>query len=328
MYKNFRLGQAAILAVVLSTIGNLAASRAQVVIESSGNVSIGVGLPPGATSDFKVTGSTSIQKDLDVVGKITAGAVGAPSGLTVNGPTTLNGSTSVIGGLFKVTDSASIQKDLGVVGHITAGRLSAGDVDVNKFTAKGLVNIEQNLYVEKNIYVDGAVHAEEIIGFGTVPVGAIIDYFPPPSNNKLPDNFVICDGSEITVTGSPFDGQKSPDLRDMFARGAYNATSVGRVGGADSENVTVKVVMPSETGGITSAAPSGIVGGNDAVLGLIRERSPATSWRFSLVDQKDNAKPWWNDGNHVHSIKQPDPVVVNVKTVPKYVSLLKIMRVK
>src|SRR5262245_49291852 len=72
---------------------------------------------------------------------------------------------------------------------------------------------------QANLTVTGVIE-----GFGTVPVGAIIDWYRPDGVNlQLPANFVYCDGSDILDKQSPFDGMKAPDLRHMFVRGAWSS---------------------------------------------------------------------------------------------------------
>lgn len=64
------------------------------------------------------------------------------------------------------------------------------------------------------------------------PVGGIIMFSGKESD--LPENWKICNGQVITDKDSPYYGNKAPDLRDLFVRGATGDIGVSSKGGQDN----------------------------------------------------------------------------------------------
>ncbi len=86
------------------------------------------------------------------------------------------------------------------------------------------LDVGGNLRVRSDLQVDGLS--------GMPPVGAIIDWWRPAGSTRVPpENWVICDGRTISVDGSPFDGQNTPDLTDRFIRGTGSLAAIGAEGG-------------------------------------------------------------------------------------------------
>ena len=88
----------------------------------------------------------------------------------------------------------------------------------------------------------------EIKGFGTLPVGTIIDWYCPAAtvnatncNALLPSSWKICDGSTVSDAASPFNTKALPNLViDKFVRGGKaDYTNQAGVGGTNSQTVSV-----------------------------------------------------------------------------------------
>lgn len=72
------------------------------------------------------------------------------------------------------------------------------------------------------------------IEFSIVPIGAMIPWLKSLTGvPSLPEGWVECDGSAISDSDSPMNGQNTPNMTGKFLRGA--ATS-GGTGGADTHN--------------------------------------------------------------------------------------------
>ena len=66
------------------------------------------------------------------------------------------------------------------------------------------------------VFPDGSVQKSAEI---SVPIGAIIDWWRGSSDQSVPDNYRICDGSVIAGTGGEMDGIATPDLSNKFTVG-------------------------------------------------------------------------------------------------------------
>ena len=77
--------------------------------------------------------------------------------------------------------------------------------------------------------------------FGHVPIGAAIPYFGPLE--KLPPSWSLCNGEVVRDQDSPLIGQRLPDLRDAFVRGASSKESIGKTGGSDE----ISTSLPEHT---------------------------------------------------------------------------------
>lgn len=82
-------------------------------------------------------------------------------------------------------------------------------------------------------------------GWGAVPVGGIIPWAKNIAATALtlPEEFALCDGSAVSDTDSPFNGQNTPNLNsgNKFLRGA---TSSGGTGGSatHSHNIPTRSI--------------------------------------------------------------------------------------
>jgi hypothetical protein len=179
------------------------------------------------------------------------------------------------------------------------------------------VNITtSNSLTAKNISAQGVID-----GFGTVPIGAVLDWWAPAGSNLIPPaNFAICDGHKISDVASPFNGYNTPNLVQRFVYGASNAVEIGKAGGSSTANVSITMPLPGTTGNITGSAPSSA----NTRAGTIIRNNPSTSFRFSMSDENVS----WNDGQHIHNLGGNITGSTNIPTIPPFVSLLKIVRIK
>jgi hypothetical protein len=173
---------------------------------------------------------------------------------------------------------------------------------------------------KSNLAVTGTIS-----GYGTVPIGAIIDWWRPSGSAlQLPDNFAICDGQTINDPDSPFNGQQVPNLQGQFIQGVTTTANIGSSGGSAQANVDFTVQLPATTGAIPTSAPPA---GADQNPGLIQGGDPNTGYRFDLVYQGTGSSKW-NDGQHVHTLGGTAPGNATVGIVPPWYGLLKIVRIK
>jgi hypothetical protein len=160
-----------------------------------------------------------------------------------------------------------------------------------------------------------------IEGYGTVPIGAVIDWWEPSHTQEgIPPNFAVCDGQIINDRESPYYGHDTPDLRGMFIYGAADEDHIGNTGGSATETVNMTIQLPAETGRIPLEVPSDA----NKAMGLIIKNKPTTNYRFAATSE-DVSK---HDGQHVHSLGGDVSGTTTVSIMPPYYTLLKIMRIK
>lgn len=159
-------------------------------------------------------------------------------------------------------------------------------------------------------------------GLMEVPIGAVLDWYRFDENVPVPEGFAIADGSVITDPESPFTGRNTPNLIDRFVRGVSSVDTIGTTGGADAANVDHTHPIPHTHSGNTGTPHIG--GGNP----------PAGFWRILM-----NPIPPWllaANENHYHPFTTGGPSnavsgsssLASIATVPAYVGLLKIVRIK
>ena len=197
------------------------------------------------------------------------------------------------------------------------GNVSIGDptvtAEANGLSVKGNVNFSTNLTVVNTVKADSVI-AKTFSGNGIVPVGSIIMW----TGTTVPDNsWVLCNGSLIVDTKSPYNGQNSPDLSGRFIIG-YNTTyPIKTPGGATTHNHTVN----SHNHSIPALSFSGTTGG---AQGETKNRcwcadgevsAPGHQHAFSgntVANTSGNSSPGTNTINHL----------------PPYYALAYIMRIK
>lgn len=87
-----------------------------------------------------------------------------------------------------------------------------------------------------------------------VPVGAIIWWW---SNNTVPLNYKVCDGTIVADAASALNGLTVPDLTSKFVRGVANANiRTSPVSGGEDTHVLTTSEIPSHSHGITQSPHS------------------------------------------------------------------------
>jgi hypothetical protein len=160
-----------------------------------------------------------------------------------------------------------------------------------------------------------------------VPIGAIIDWWQGTASQQPPANFMICAGGQVTDPDSPLNGMTVPNLDDCFVFGAANDGKPVTTTGADTHDHGYTV--PSHThgfphshadiGGISGQAnqdqgPWGD-GNNNASAGH------AHQWTATVGEAStETSQPNSDSGQTLTT----DPA----STLPPYLSLLKLIRIK
>ena len=84
---------------------------------------------------------------------------------------------------------------------------------------------------------------------GSLPIGTILMW--PGTAQKIPEGFVICDGSQFDISSNPtlyeiLGSNRLPDLRDKFIVGAGSEYNIGATGGEKEHILTVEE-LPSHS---------------------------------------------------------------------------------
>lgn len=168
-----------------------------------------------------------------------------------------------------------------------------------------------------------------------VPVGTIVDWYRPGPSTPVPTSWKVCDGSTVTDAASPLNGQAVPNLVGRFTRGIGLADATGATGGADSQLVTLSHnhSVPGHTHSIPdhSHAFSGQTG---TPIGVTVPIQGVFQFTLANIDHVHNFSGTTNlggpgqtgSGGNVNTDTVNQSVTVN--TVPAYVGVLKIIRIK
>ena len=148
-----------------------------------------------------------------------------------------------------------------------------------------------------------------LAGGASIPVGAVIDWWRPNSGFPVPDGYMICDGSVVDDAQSPFNGEKLPELRGRYVRGAGSTSVIGKTGGSDRHKHTVS--------------------------GSTESKVVTMDWSGSNMWVGIPGLPPWEVANKTHQHKTDahshGSGMLKVSTrshEPPYVQLLKIMRIR
>jgi len=173
-----------------------------------------------------------------------------------------------------------------------------------------------------------------------IPLGGIIDWWRPNDIYNIPLNFLMCDGSVVDDSASPYNGIRLPDLRSKFTRGVVHPSDIGRLGGRDKQSYRGSVDEGgshqhsfNDHGSRTLTISNG--GDNPGRPEYSIQDEDRWGTKEHIVVAGDG---YWSErsGNHRHDLPRTDEEgrhshtfnIVEMDTVPSYVGLLKIMRIK
>ena len=198
-------------------------------------------------------------------------------------------------------------------------------VSVRKRIDDCATRVELRIYPDQTVQVNDAMLAFGNYGTATyvpranpepglveVPLGSVLDWYRFDASIPVPEGFAICDGSAVADAGSPFVGKNAPNLLDRFVRGVTSVGAIGTSGGADSVSVAHTHPMPHTHSGTTNG-PSG------------------TDNNFNITGVGVVPEP---THTHTYTTGQPSSAstgasnLTSVATIPAYVGLLKIIRIK
>lgn len=210
---------------------------------------------------------------------------------------------------------AHIEIDDGVSTSSALMQVNAGEwgrVTVRHTVAACPTKLEFRIYPEQTLNVDDAMvvlgrFAEARFvprpnpepALQEVPLGTVLDWYRFDASVPVPEGFAVCDGSLVSNVESPFVGRATPNLLDRFVRGVTSVAQIGTTGGTDSH--------------IHFASSGENEGGHGS--------PPGDSW-FMNANQPPPILLNARDGHH-HDI-----TVDSSSNVPRYVGLLKIIRIK
>ena len=102
-----------------------------------------------------------------------------------------------------------------------SGDLGLGtDTPGTRLDVEGFIQSTQGGFV----FPDGSIQASAEI---SVPVGAVIDWWPGNNTIEIPPNYRICDGDTIQGTGTSADGHQTPNLQHLFVVGVTDIDQIG-----------------------------------------------------------------------------------------------------
>lgn len=131
----------------------------------------------------------------------------------------------------------------------------------------------------------------------------------------MPSGYALCDGSLVTDSESPFFGFQTPDLRNRFVRGTTWLNEMRTTGGSDTANGSHDHDMAHTHRGWTTQpfnAPCKWVLKNP--IGILEEGA--------LCNHTHDV---WTDGG---TKQRTGASSVTIPTVPRFMRLLKIVRIK
>lgn len=163
--------------------------------------------------------------------------------------------------------------------------------------------------------------AEIYAGGPGVPVGGVIYWW---SDNTVPLNYKVCDGTAVSDVSSPLNGLNTPNLIDRFVRGVANANIRSSIpsGGQDSVTLTVNN-MPSHFHDIIGFMPN---------FNVWNKNDNSTAFNINdfsgdRIAVADNALNGVN-GDNINKTTQSTGGGVAFSNIPAYRGLVPIVRIK
>ena len=220
---------------------------------------------------------------------------------------------------------------------------ASGGVAINSTPASGVaLNVTGKVKSDSAEIGDLTVKnltAENVVGSGTVPIGAIVMW--SGSEASIPTGWALCDASTKNK-------QTTPDLRGRFIRGADGSITTGTVGGADSVTLTTKQ-LPSHThqptfslttaGGHSHAYNDHFFSGDSSLTGGDNKgnNNGENTWVGTGAIMDSNNPLWYRSmatasaGDHTHGFSLTIASTGDGQSfsiMPKYYALAFIMRVQ
>jgi len=177
---------------------------------------------------------------------------------------------------------------------------------------------------------------------GNVPIGTVIDWWRPSAAFPIPEGYAIADGSKVLDTRSPLFDIDLPNLNNAFVRGVTEPSDIGTIGGQDFAVVNTgsagaHTATTSSSGGHSHVWSSFEFStkiwraGNNAMMvdwGTGMD-SAGTGYYPIISDFSTNANYHTSsDGAHTHTVAvSAHTHSVTVSTVPRYVGMLKLVRI-
>jgi hypothetical protein len=175
------------------------------------------------------------------------------------------------------------------------------------------------------VFPDGSVQTSSQF---SVPIGAIIDWWQGVASQQPPANFMICAGGQVNDAASPFNGMTLPNLDDRFVFGAVNDSQANTPVGADVHHHGYTV--PQHTHGFPHTHADinkGVTGGanhSDGMAGAGDNNAAAGhahNWTATVGEAStETTAPNSDQGQTLNT--------QDSSTLPPYVSLLKLIRIK
>jgi hypothetical protein len=245
-------------------------------------------------------------------------------------------------------------------GSVTTAKIADGAVNSAKVADGAVVGAKlADAAVGTAKLADGAVTPAKLSFVPSpVPVGSVIAWFGDAA--AVPDGWKFCDGTAISDPASPMNGVATPDLRDRFVRGTSGAA--GATGGADSVDLSHSHAVNAHThtvdnhahgigadgnhdhgmghthtGGTSGGSGNGVYSGEDrtpefraAYLG--HTHSFTTDGTRNQTDGGGNHSHGGGTAGSAPGTSAASPGTSNalavVSTVPRYVALIYIIRVR
>lgn len=174
------------------------------------------------------------------------------------------------------------------------------------------------------IFPDGSV---QTVGETSIPIGSIIDWWQGTATQKPPTNYMICSGGKVSDPDSPLNGKVLPNLANLMTFGAANDLAATYVVGDD--NHTHPYATPQHVHGMPHTHPplGGTTGGADHDDGMAgapdnnAASGHAHNWTATVGESSTENTQVNSDAGKVYSTGVGS-------TLPPYVSLLKLIRIK
>ncbi len=154
-------------------------------------------------------------------------------------------------------------------------------IPVNEFKPEVLRGMESDFGSSISTFIWNKIIRSHAWTEKAVPIGYIMYFFKAqedaggtPIDPPNPDIWAYCDGSLISDSDSPLDGQNTPDLRNFFLKGSDSA--IGTTGG--QETIDIEHNHGGGTGFTSDAINGNADSGSDHETGSLHNHALFNSW--------------------------------------------------